>query len=122
MACDVGDECWLIHLNSIFVRTGTVRYSVAALPHPTHILFTKCFLLNIYTYFAIACVNLWSGIGSYVNTAQIQGMASKSNFALFTSTANDLDSLSDDVVKYTCEGNYRILSFFLVVLIKVGST
>ncbi|KAK2162831.1 hypothetical protein NP493_1501g00023 [Ridgeia piscesae] len=43
------------------------------------------------------------GIGSYVNTAQIQGMASKSNFALFTSTANDLDSLSDDVVKYTCE-------------------
>ena len=49
-------------------------------------------------------------------------MASKPEYALIKPSANELNSLSDDVMVYTCESKNRLLLVFSVILIKVNST
>ena len=65
------------------------------------------------------CLFVYSGIGG-VNDTQIKAMASKTEFALIKPSANELHSLSDKVMNYTCEGIYSLLLVVSVVLFKVN--
>ena len=44
---------------------------------------------------------------------QIQTMASKPDYALIKPSADELEPLSTEVLRYTCEGKCRILTFVI---------
>ena len=48
-----------------------------------------------------------------MNETQIQTMASKPDYALIKSSADELEPLSTEVLRYTCEGKCRILTFVM---------
>ena len=74
-----------------------------------------------YQTFTIICLFVCSGTGRG-NDAQIKAMASKPEFSLIKPSVNELQSLSDKVMNYTCEDKYSLLLVFSAVLLKDNST
>ena len=54
-------------------------------------------------YLTMVPLHFYSGFGK-VDETQIQGMASKPDYALIKPSAAELEPLSNEVLRYTCEG------------------
>ena len=53
-------------------------------------------------------LHLYTGFGK-VDETQLQTMASKPDYALIKPSAAELEPLSNEVLRYTCEGKCKII-------------
>ena len=68
---------------------------------------------SLYYCLTMTPLHLYSGFGK-VDETQIQTMASMPDYALIKPSAAELEPLSTEVLRYTCEGKYIIIRFVIV--------
>ena len=92
----------------------THNYNVGARCNTVYI-FSHVQLLVIYN----NALHLYTGFGK-VDETQIQAIASKPDYALIKPSADELEPLSNEILRYTCEGKCRIVTFATALHLLIG--